>query len=368
MSVRFDDVYDRVTRPESRVFKPYSIAQGDGFARMHQNECYLEDRMRSSLVSELTDVVRAAWSGQSGPHVYPDLVSLALRTAYAAYLGLTTQEVEVFSGSSEALYTIAAGCFKPSASVAFLNPSFSLLTELVQLWGACHVPIALNDDLTVVRESLFSHDVLESDVVILCEPNNPTGTSIRHAWIEEFLNRARGLVVVDEAYFEFLKARDESCVSFVEQLSSRDNLVVLRTLSKAWGAAGLRVGALASCPRWVNFFSGLRRPYSIPQPSEIMGTHLLNTKQHMMRRLVADSVYACGVIASELVKIKGVHVFPSATNFVFFRTKTAANIARMAIDEKILVRQVGADLIRVSPWDAQTNRRFVEIVRKAVEG
>lgn len=368
MTARFDDVYARSTRPESRVFKPYSIAQGDGFARMHQNECYLDERDRLELAGELSEVLRAAWSGETGPHVYPDLVSLALRTAYADYLGLATQEVEVFSGSSEALYTIAAGCFKLSASVAFLNPSFSLLSELVQLWGARHVPIALGADLTVVRESLFSQEVLDSDVVILCEPNNPTGTSIPHPWIDAFLDRAKGLVVVDEAYFEFHAARDDSRESFVTQLRSRENLVVLRTLSKAWGAAGLRVGALASCPRWVSFFSGLRRPYSIPQPSEIMGAHILSTRQQMMKRLVAESVCACGEIASGLVGLRDVHVFPSATNFILFRTKAAEEIVRMASGEKILVRKMGADLIRVSPWDAQTNRRFIEIVREAVEG
>jgi histidinol-phosphate aminotransferase len=363
MNVRFEEVYERATRPESREFKPYSVSQGAGFARMHQNECYLSLEQRNALALELSEVLRSSWSGDAGPHMYPDLASDLLRRAYACYLGLQPEAVEVFSGSSEALYTIASGCFKPSASVAFLQPSFSLLAELVQLWGADYVPIELNSQLIVQRESLFSSAVLEADVVILCEPNNPTGTSIPRLWLKEFLDQAQGLVVLDEAYFEFQQARDVESVSFVPQVCERENLVVLRTLSKAWGAAGLRIGALAACPRWVSFFRGLRRPYSIPQPSELLGTYILNTKLELMRQLVSESVSACNEIAAALAKVPGVHVFPSSTNFVLFGSEAALEIEHVARSEKILVRKMGTDLIRVSPWDTQTNQKFVHIVR-----
>ena len=383
----FQDLFLQVTRPESRRFKPYSVPQEQGFARMHQNESYLplNKTELADLHNEFLEVLQAAWSGNdSSPHVYPSLVPVQLRAAFADRLEVRPEQVEVFCGSSEALLTIASGCFRPGSKIAFLDPSFSLLADLVQFWGAKHEPIALDENMNCLRESLFSDAVLGADVVILCSPNNPTGGVVPAEWIAEFVGLAKGLVVIDEAYFEFARHLDKSHVNFVPLAVRAPNAVVLRTLSKAWGAAGLRVGALVGHEKWVRFFAGLRRPYSIPQPSEILGAHVLCNKVQLMEKIVSNATTACAAIQSALVGVPDLRVFPSAGNFLLIDTPHAKQIASLCYAEQMIVRQFeiaeqgnalpcvaqqapssGAKPhLRVNPWSPAHNKTLIRIIKE----
>ncbi len=358
------DCFERVTRLESRAFKPYSVPRQPGCARMHQNESPLSDELRDGIAEKWSALLKKHWQGSAGPNEYPELGSAALRKAYASSLGLPVEEVEVFSGSSEALYTLASGCFSPRSRVAFFDPSFSLLSELVQLWGARKVPISLGARFEVLEESLFSEEVLSADVCVLCTPNNPTGQCVPAPLLERFLETARGLVVVDEAYFEFARFRNSEHKTWIGESARFPNVLVLRTLSKAWGSAGLRVGALVGHPFWVSFLGGLKRPYSIAQASEICAVHALQEKDMFLSKIVSETVRACEWLEKELRQIPGLEVYESQANFVLFRTEKSQKLAVKCASENILVRQLPNNLLRVSPWSAGANRRFIEIVRK----
>lgn len=371
----FGRLFERVTREESRSFVPYSIPEFSGIARMHQNECYLPEESLAQLSSEFAEVLRCHWTscqGQ-GPNLYPSLRPLRLREAYADYLQRPVTEVEVFSGSSEALYTLASGCFRRGARVAFMNPSFSLLSELVQLWGARAVGIELNGEMQVEEHELLKPEVLEAEVVILCQPNNPTGTVLDPKWIEELLRRAQGLVVVDEAYFEFHRARDSQLVSWVTRVPEFANLVVLRTLSKAWGVAGLRVGAMVAQKRWIEFFAGLRRPYSIPQPSEVLGAHVLWNKRDTMESLVKRVVRECAHLEDRLrervqddASASPFSLHASGANFVVMRASPewSLRLAQSLQEQGVLARVFPSGLIRVNPWSGSANERFITLVEE----
>ena len=378
--VTFSEVFDRVARPESRAFKAYQVAQDRGFARMHQNEGVLplSAAARNELAREFADVLVQDWGkADGGINVYPQLVPFELRQSYADYLGVPASCVEVFPGSSDALQTIAAGCFRRGARVAFLEPSFSILHEMVNFWGAEYVPILLDNQFNVSRDSLFSEDVLNADVVILCTPNNPTGAIIPPEFVEEFMDRATGLVVIDEAYFEFAKVWNESHCDFTAQAQGRENVVLLRTLSKAWGAAGLRVGALVASPQWVDFFSTLKHPYALSRPAELLGSYILNHKRDLMRQIVQYAVQSCRLMIEELEKIcvsdkgGGLCVYPTRANFVLVQSPHAAQIARECHSRGVLVRSMelrSASFVRVSPWSEESTSIFLDVTRSFHKG
>jgi histidinol-phosphate aminotransferase len=378
--VTFSEVFDRVTRPESRAFKAYHVAQDRGFARMHQNEGVLplSAAARNELAREFADVLAQDWgTADGGVNVYPQLVPYELRQSYADYLGVPVSCVEVFPGSSDALQTIAAGCFRRGARVAFLEPSFSILHEMVSFWGAEYVPILLDNQFNISRESLFSDAILNADVVILCTPNNPTGALIPQEYVEEFIERASGLVVIDEAYFEFAKVWNESHCDFLVQAQGKENVLLLRTLSKAWGAAGLRVGALVGSPQWVDFFSRLKHPYAVSRPSELLGSYILNQKRDLMRQIVQHAVQSCRLIIEELEKMRandkngGLCVYPTRANFVLIESPHAAQIARVCHSKGVLVRFLelrNASFVRISPWSQDSTLIFLDVTRSFHKG
>jgi histidinol-phosphate aminotransferase len=384
----FAELIQVIGRPESLRHKSYSVPQSDGFARMHQNESYLADALGRGpeLAQELADVLAREWSKQGcGPHVYPSLDLLRLRAAYARYLDVDTSCVEVFAGSSEALQTIAAGCFRPGARVAFFDPSFSILGDMVRFWGATCVPIPLKQDFSVDPLQLLSAEVLSADVVILCTPNNPTGVVTPPELVRDLVERAKGLVVVDEAYFEFAKVWDPGHEHHLQLAVERPNVVVLRTLSKAWGAAGLRVGALVGRPETVSFFAGLRHPYGVNAPSEILASHILDNKRNIMAELCQRAVDACRLWELQLRKRSGLKTVASKANFVFFEFEQARQLERACFHNKMLIRALNlqrrvapdsahevsvhqGSYVRANPWDAAAQKRFVDLVDEVIKG
>jgi histidinol-phosphate aminotransferase len=384
----FADLIQRIGRPESIGHVAYNVPQDAGFARMHQNEAYLPEDVvpLAGLWQDCAEVLGAMWRQQGrGANSYPSLDPRKLRAAYARYLGVAIDHVEVFSGSSDALQTIAAGCFRPGARIAFFDPSFSILQDMVRFWGAVHVPIRLGHDYQVDPESLLSDEVLQADVIILCTPNNPTGVTVDPVLIEKVAQRCRGLLVIDEAYFEFARVRNPSHREFLDLAVSSPHVLVTRTLSKAWGAAGLRIGALVGASEAVSFFARLRHPYSVSSPAEVIGAHILETKQHVMVEICKRAVEDCDLIATELFKIAAdstvegsLKVFPSQGNFVFCSTPAAAAVAQLCYDSGIIVRRlqfplrdpkggaaVPTDHLRVSPWDRPSLFKFLSIMRGA---
>lgn len=388
----FEQLIGRIGRPESLRHKSYSVPQQDTFARMHQNESALplDQEGLSELWHELAGALERSWQNAGrGLQVYPSLDPNVLRSAYARYLGIGTEHLEVFAGSSDALQTIAAGCFRPGSRIAFFEPSFSILRDMVLFWQAEYVPIRLKADFSVSAASLLSEAVLSADVTILCTPNNPTGATIQPELVHDFVRKSRGLVVIDEAYFECAHARDAAHPHFLQLALSQPNVVLTRTLSKAWGAAGLRLGALVGSPEAVRFFGGLRHPYSVSAPTEILATYILEHKQHLMETICRQATATCAAMELELqtlaaaLEAKGdnntkgsLKVYPSMANFVFFRSTHAAEIERRCLQAGIIIRSFSlarqtdeghleeGSFVRASPWDTSSTATFLRIVKE----
>lgn len=335
-------VVNRLFRKEALSFSAYSLAEAPDNLRLHQNESH---HLSKSDRLELAKLFADALSDTGSINHYPSLASERLLDAYSRSLGVLVENVEVTAGSSQALTLLAEAFFAEGRTVAVTKPSFSLYSSLANLYSARVEPIELDDQFEFRRESLFNPAVLASEVAIICSPNNPTGTVCDKELILKFADAYRGVLVVDEAYIDF--ADNASKQTFIHEAIHRPNVVVLRTLSKAWAAAGLRVGCMIANKDIIRVMRALKPPYSIAWPSEVLAVHVLESKaaqievavQEIRRQkdILCDFLNNCGQVS---------FVSRSQANFVFFRTHRADQLERGFLEHGILIRRYHGDLLR----------------------
>lgn len=349
-------------RPEALNFPKYSLNEPSAQNRLHQNEMLsLTPADREELLAELgrrmlqTDAF----------NTYPSLEPIQLMTAFAAALNIQPENIEVTSGSSQALTLIAEAFFAPQRKVAITSPSFSLYAHLARLYGSSVVDIALDEAFEFAPSALFSEDVLGCQVAILCTPNNPTGTALTFETIVEFADAFKGMVIIDEAYFEFFAVQGgHSCV---EWAASRRNVLVLRTLSKAWAAAGLRVGAMVGHPEVISIFRALKPPYSVAWPSEVLASFILNSKQEVTSQRVAQTVEQVAALQTLLRGCSAVECLAeSKANFVFFRTPRAELVEQELHKLSFLIRRYSAGRLQNCVRISMPPQEYFELLKTSL--
>ena len=303
-------------RPDLRDFTAYHAASPRrGVVRLHANE--------SSW--------RAAWDETSdGLNRYPDPRPAALVGALAGLYGVPPGAVLATRGSDDAIdLLVRAFCRAGQDAVLVCPPTFGMYAVAARLQGARVVEVPLKRDYRVDPRAVEVAARGAAKLVFLCSPNNPTGNTIPPAVVEQLCGALDGqcVIVVDEAYVEFARSGD-----FAERLEALPNLVLLRTLSKAWGLDGARFGALVSDPELVAILRLLAPPYPLPslateaalrrlQPAEVTAT----------RRRTAAVVRRREALAAALRKLPAVtRVWPSAVP-AMTATAHAINILRIML-------------------------------------
>lgn len=289
---------------------------------------------------------------------YPDASSEKLRQALAAYTGVSAKNIITGNGSDEIILNIML-TFGAGAKLAVATPTFSM-------YGV-HGRIAFTQTIEVPRRPDFSLDIdslkrvsNEADVkiVIVCSPNNPTGTATPPGEIEEILKSTRAIVVVDEAYGEF---GGESCIPL---LGRYPNLVILRTFSKAYSLAGLRVGYLLADEPIVNQLLKVKQPYNLNTFSQVAATLVMENLDPFRERIIRILVERDRLFAS-MSALPGLEVVPTEANFILFRTPHPAEMIYQGLLERgILIRSLDGPALprylRVSVGTGDENRYFVE--------
>ena len=337
----------------------YTLVEPDGAARLHQNE---GAPLSSESAVEIAGVIALALSSRA-LNCYPHLHARALEHAWSDFLGVPAANLELTAGSSQGIAVVSLGCFAPGRTVAIASPSFSIYEHYARLAGANVVSLPLGERMEYRQDVVLSDAAKNADVVMLCTPNNPTGGLLPADWVLALCDAARGLVVVDEAYIEFagIEAR-----SLAQEATRRKNLVVLRTLSKAWGLAGLRLGAMVAHESTRAVFSALKPPYAFSFLSEAVGAHVLTHWRDRLEERIAFTRRERDAHARALAALPGVTVFESHANFVCFRHPAVAELERtLRENDNVLIRVYGAQgplahVARVSPWTRASNAVFLE--------
>jgi histidinol-phosphate aminotransferase len=325
----------------------------------------------------------AAPTAHVGAGRYPDPTSSELRAALAGYTGIAAEQIVVGNGLDEVIALLADAFVKPGDEVVVAEPTFNVYAIVASRRGARVVDVGTNERFEVEPDRLSAAIGPKTRLVLLCAPNNPTGTPLPRETALAALERAAEvsgaveewggpLVVVDEAYFEFgALGGGQTVQSSAPLLQEGRRVAVLRTFSKLFGLAGLRIGYALCPPDIVPQLSAAKLAYNVNLAGQVAARAALDDLEWLAERarwILAERERVSG----ELARLPGLRVYPSAANFVLAELEAGAQ-AREALwaallDRGILVRRppgarVGAGL-RITIGAPEQNDRLLAALRE----
>jgi len=313
----------------------------------------------------LPGVVEALVEAAQGVHRYPDMGVVALRDALAERYGVAPDRVATGCGSvALAEHLIRAACV-PGDEVLYSWRSFEAYPIITATTGAASVRVPNDAEHGHDLRAMAAAVTDRTRVILVCNPNNPTGTSVRRAELDEFLDTVGEgvLVVLDEAYREFVT--DPSVPDGLAAFGDRPNVVVLRTLSKAWGLAGLRVGWLVATPEVAGAVRKVVTPFSTSSAAQAAALAALGAADEMRRRV-------------ELVIAERERVFNALHKRVPDVPETQANFVWLPIGERavpfaaaceahgVIVRPFPGEGVRVTIGTPAENDVFLMVADSAL--
>jgi histidinol-phosphate aminotransferase len=346
-------------RDDLRDVTPYGAPQLDVPIRLNTNETaepppagYLEEVGRRILPLELNR--------------YPDRPHRQLREALAVRAGLGADRVWAANGSNEILLQLLQAYGGPDRLALSVRPGYSMYPELCRTALTPTVAFDLDDRFRLSTEvalaTVAEHD---PDLILLPSPNNPVGTPVDRQAVRALHDASRALVIVDEAYVEFAPTG----TSVVELLDELPRLAIVRTFSKAFRLAGLRLGYLFAAPWVVEDVQKVRLPYHLDAIKQVAGLVALEQEPAFLdhrERVAAERER----LAAALQAIRGVEVFESAANFLLLRTSVGDLFQRL-LDRGVLVRDFSTrprleGCLRVTVGTPSENDAFLVALRDAL--
>jgi histidinol-phosphate aminotransferase len=331
-NVRLDEL---PIRDDLRGQHPYGAPQLDVAVALNTNENSFP--LPAELVHEIG---RAAERVAAGLNRYPDRDAVALRADLADYLGhgLSGAQVWAANGSNEVLQQLFQAYAGPGRTVLGFTPSYSMHELIARGVGASFVDGRRAADFALdpahVADSVRRH---RPDITVLCSPNNPTGTALDLDVVRAATDVGVGMVIVDEAYAEFARPGTPSALSLLPQAP---RLIVTRTMSKAFGMAGLRLGYFAAGTGVIDGVLLVRLPYHLSSLTQAAARAALAHRRALLSTVAAVKAQRDRIVAS--VAALGLDVSPSDANFVLFGGLADSRQAWQALlDRGVLVRDVG---------------------------
>ncbi len=341
-----------------RDFKPYEAKEYPGVIKLDANENPFP--WPEGLKEEIAARVKF--------NRYPDPEARALRQKISAYTGVEMPNIMVGNGSDELIQILMLAFGGIGTKNVVATPTFTMYSLATAYTGGeiAEVPLVNGDTLDTAGLIEAARDE-RARLVIICNPNNPTGNSFPLAEIRQVLECTDKLVVVDEAYFEF------SGSTLTGELGRYPNLVILRTFSKAFGMAGLRIGYLLAGSPVINVLQRVRQPYNSNSYSQAAGALALDYLpqfQAQVREILAER----DKLMEYLLGLDLERVYASDANFILFKPKSgAAEIHAKLLAQKVLVRYMGylpvaGETLRVSPGLPEENESFITALNAVLKG
>ena len=338
---------DKLLRPNIKTLKPYSSAKDEykGEAKV------LLDANENSLGSPLTK-----WYNR-----YPDPYQQKLKEKLAFVKQITANQIFIGNGSDECIDILFRTFCEPGKDNIIICPPTYPMYEVsanINDIAIQKAPLLSDYQLNIahIEQLVNAH----TKIIWICSPNNPTGNSLDRIDIETILNHFEGIVVVDEAYINFSKQK-----SFVQSFIDYPNLVVLQTLSKAWGLAGLRIGMCFASPQIIGYMNKVKAPYNINIVTQELALQALEEVGQVndMIKLLVDMRIALAEVIASMPHV--IQVFPSDTNFLFVKIPQARKLYEYLLSQGIIVRDRSAlelceDSLRITVGTEQENTALVD--------
>ena len=350
---------EELIRPEILALSAYSVHDASGMAKLDamENPYVLPEALRREV---------GALAADAPLNRYPDPAGRALKAALRRAMEIPQgAEILLGNGSDELIQLVAMALAKPGATIVAPEPSFVMYRMIATFCGLRYVGVPLRSDFKVDAEELLATIAREQPaVVFIAYPNNPTGNLYPAEVVKAVLQQAPGLVVIDEAYHAFAGA------SFLADLPSYPNLVVMRTLSKL-GLAGLRLGFLAGAPVWLKEVDKLRLPYNVNVLTQTIAARVL-AHGEVLRAQAEAILEERGRLLAALQAIEGVAAFPSDANFILFQVDDAPRIFEGLKARAVLIKNLHGshpllhNCLRVTVGAAEENAAFLEALGSLV--
>ncbi len=343
----------------------YYSPQVDVKVRLNSNEA--PEPPPTEFVNRLKDAI-----DEVSLNRYPAREADELRLAIARHHGVGVDRVYCANGSNEVLQSILLAYGGKDRSVAVFEPTYALHSHIARVTGTQVVVGTRNDDFLVTIDEFDRVSRLGSTqdfefpaLTFLCSPNNPTGRLEPLSTVETILDRAEGLVVVDEAYGQFAPR------SAVDLLESHRNLLVVRTFSKTWSLAALRLGYLIADPEVVEALWRVTLPYHLDAIKQIAGALAIEYEREMTDRV--DSIVSERARLIDSLSQLAVEVVPSDANFVLFKVtrNDAKAVWKALVNESVLIRDISSvphleGYLRVTIGTPSENDRFIRALSAAL--
>lgn len=307
-------------RPNIKNLTPYSSAR-DEFKG--EANIFL-DANENSFGSPLTK-----WYNR-----YPDPLQLKVKQKLSEIKGIPVPQMFLGNGSDECIdILIRAFCEPAFDNIIICPPTYGMYEVSANINNVPIKKIPLTPSYQLDLDNLADAIDDNSKIIFLCSPNNPTGNSLKREDVEALLNNYYGIVVIDEAYINFSRFR-----SFTQELNEYPNLVVMQTLSKAWGLAALRLGMAFASPDIINVMNRIKPPYNINQASQELALQALNRVEEV-NEMIREIVKERKILEAELPVLQVVKkVHPSDGNFLLVQVTSPVEIYHYLLEKGIVVR------------------------------
>jgi histidinol-phosphate aminotransferase len=304
-------------------------------------------------------------------NMYPDGSNFRLKRALAEKLGMPVEQIVLGAGSSTVLRLIADAFLQPGDEVVYADPSFILYEIITHLSGATPVVVPVDAQYRHDLKAMAAAISPRTKVVIICNPNNPTGTTVTKAELDEFLAKVppQVMVVLDEAYFEFACGSDH--VDGLDYVKAGRNLLVLRSFSKIYGLAGLRVGYGVGPAPVVAALRRVREPFNVSYVAQAAALAALADVEHVARTRAVNDL-GKEILYAGIVRL-GLPYIPTAGNFMMVQIPgDDAEMFQALMAQGVIIRPGRTfgmrGWIRVSIGTEEQNRRFLAALETVLSG
>ncbi len=289
--------------------------------------------------------------------------------AVSSFLGFSESEISVANGADEIMDLLMKVFVRRGSKVLVIEPTFPMYAFFTELYGGKTVTTMLEPDFTLDADSILKKADKNTRLLFVCSPNNPTGNQFQEADIKKLLREFNGIVAVDEAYGDF------AGYSVINWVRDFDNLAVLRSFSKAFGLAGLRLGYLVANKAIVEYIQRVMDPFNLNIVTQQLITLALQNWDYFEER-ISFVVNEREWLLENLEQVNGVTPYPSDANFILFKiTKnnlTSAIIKERLEERNVLVKDRGhlpllENCIRVTVGTRNMNETFLSTLKEALE-
>jgi histidinol-phosphate aminotransferase len=295
---------------------------------------------------------------------YPDPLQWKLKQDISKIKGILPQNIFIGNGSDEVIdLAFRIFCDPAKSNIITCPPTYGMYKVCSNINDVRIKEIRLTEDFQLNVEGILKSIDVNTRLLFICSPNNPTGNNMKRMDIELLINNFPGIVIIDEAYINYSKQK-----TFLQELTEYENLIVMQTLSKAWGLAALRLGLAFASEKIIKLFNKVKPPYNINLASQKLGIKALSGIEQVntnIKRTVEQRVF----LQKELKQFNFIQkIYPSDANFILIKTDNADKLYQYLSEQTIIVRNRSKEplcenCIRITVGTPMENKTLIEVLK-----